>query len=196
MSLYEVPKGYETKMRVVEAVMKCAGKTPISAMTVRDVCRQAGISRQTFYRHFLDKYDVLGWYNQQLYGVLAYRVGKDLTWDEAGQRMLERTRDERSFYAFALKSTEDRNSLLPTVSRLLVESWRENFSQLRGFNLTKRLDYQLRAWAQLAPMLIAEWVLSDCATPVDEFAALMGPCMPGELREKVDAAVLRNRNDE
>lgn len=42
-----------TKMRILHAVNKS-----LDQITVSEICRNAGISRQTFYRHFESKYDI------------------------------------------------------------------------------------------------------------------------------------------
>ena len=47
-----------TKMRILHAVDKS-----LDRITVAEICRNAGISRQTFYRHFESKYDIPWWYS-------------------------------------------------------------------------------------------------------------------------------------
>lgn len=42
-----------TKMKILHAVSKS-----LDQITVGEICRNAGISRQTFYRHFESKYDI------------------------------------------------------------------------------------------------------------------------------------------
>ena len=45
------------KMKILHAVNKS-----LDQITVAEICRNAGISRQTFYRHFEDKYDFYRYY--------------------------------------------------------------------------------------------------------------------------------------
>ena len=33
--------------------------TPVEEITVRQICEICGVTRQTFYRNFLDKYDLI-----------------------------------------------------------------------------------------------------------------------------------------
>lgn len=47
-----------TKMRILHAVNKS-----LDQITVGEICHNAGISRQTFYRHFESKYDIPWWYS-------------------------------------------------------------------------------------------------------------------------------------
>lgn len=40
--------------------------TPVEEITVRQICEICGVTRQTFYRNFLDKYDLINWYFDKL----------------------------------------------------------------------------------------------------------------------------------
>ena len=52
----EKPRGFDVRMRVVEAVTE-----PIRTLSVTEICRRAGISRQTFYSYFESKYAIGSW---------------------------------------------------------------------------------------------------------------------------------------
>ena len=41
-----------------------------AAVTVRDITEQAGVNRATFYRHYLDKFDLLDQFAQEVYQLL------------------------------------------------------------------------------------------------------------------------------
>ena len=182
------PEGYETKMRIIRAIVDLGSHTTVSNMTVRAICIKAGISRQTFYRHFIDKYDALAWYNQQQYRELM-RVGRDLSWEDAGLSMLVRTYDNRDFYAIALRSSEDYNSLLPATSRLLYRQWKSVVESFGDASLTPKLDFQLGAWSKLGPQLVMDWVMDGCSTPVHEFWEYTKSCVPCDMRDVMDAHV-------
>lgn len=180
--------GYETKMRILEAIVGLGRKTGVSSMTVRSICEEAGISRQTFYRHFIDKYDALAWYNKQQYRELTL-VGSSLSWEDAGLSMLIRTYENREYYAVALRSSEDYNSVLPTTSRMLYQSWHDIIASYGVDALSPKIDFQLRAWSMLGPQLIMDWVLSDCKIPIREFWEYVKSCVPADMRILMDAHV-------
>lgn len=48
-----------TKKAIVEATLRLAEKYPLNKITVRDIVEECGITRNTFYYHFHDIYEVL-----------------------------------------------------------------------------------------------------------------------------------------
>ena len=59
-------KGEKTKYRLAAAMKECMKTTPVDAITVRQITERCGVTRQTFYRNFLDKYDLINWYFDKL----------------------------------------------------------------------------------------------------------------------------------
>lgn len=55
-------KGSRTKYRLAEAMKECMKTTPVDNITVTQLTELCGVTRQTFYRNFIDKYDLINWY--------------------------------------------------------------------------------------------------------------------------------------
>lgn len=49
------------KNQIVEATEELVKSMPFDSVTVTAICKQAGMSRPTFYRYFEDKFDVVQW---------------------------------------------------------------------------------------------------------------------------------------
>ncbi|CRH91416.1 HTH-type dhaKLM operon transcriptional activator dhaS [Chlamydia trachomatis] len=50
-----------TKKRIAKAFKKLFVPQPFDKISVRDIMEEAGVRRQTFYNHFVDKYELLEW---------------------------------------------------------------------------------------------------------------------------------------
>lgn len=57
----------------------CESKS-FSALTVNDICREAGISRATFYRMFEDKYSLNNWCQAFNFAAGILQIGRTYTW--------------------------------------------------------------------------------------------------------------------
>lgn len=50
------------KYRLADAMKQCMKDTPVERITVKEIADTCGTTRQTFYRNFQDKYDLINWY--------------------------------------------------------------------------------------------------------------------------------------
>lgn len=56
-----MPTSLITKKRIAKAFKKHLSQKSFDKISVVDIMQEAGIRRQTFYNHFLDKYELLDW---------------------------------------------------------------------------------------------------------------------------------------
>lgn len=51
-----------TKYELADAMKRCMKTAPVEKITVKEIVEACGVTRQTFYRNFQDKYDLINWY--------------------------------------------------------------------------------------------------------------------------------------
>ena len=100
----------KTKYRLAEAAKKRMAASGTDAMTVTQIVQTCGVTRQTFYRNFQDKYDLINWYFDKLLLESFAQMGDGLTVYEGLTRKFEFIQKERVFFAGAFRS-DDHNSL-------------------------------------------------------------------------------------
>lgn len=54
------PSAIRSKSQITDALMYLAAKKPLVALTVKEICEAADVTRPTFYNHFESKEDVIG----------------------------------------------------------------------------------------------------------------------------------------
>ena len=59
-------KQEKTKYKLAAAMKECMKTTPVDRITVTSIVEGAGVTRQTFYRNFMDKFDLINWYFDKL----------------------------------------------------------------------------------------------------------------------------------
>ena len=67
------------KYRLAQAIRECMKTTPVDRITVREIVQTCGTTRQTFYRHFTDKYDLINWYFDKLLAESFAHMGEGKT---------------------------------------------------------------------------------------------------------------------
>lgn len=51
----------DIKYKLANAMKECMVSSPVEKITVKEICDTCGVTRQTFYRNFQDKYDLINW---------------------------------------------------------------------------------------------------------------------------------------
>ena len=97
----------KTKYKLAGAVRELMVFTPVDRITVKQIVERCDVTRQTFYRNFKDKYDLINWYFDKLAIVSFRQMGVSLTLREGLIKKFEFIKGERCFFTAAFKS-EDR----------------------------------------------------------------------------------------
>ena len=55
----EMGKGVKTKYRLAQSMKECMKTMSVDNITVKQITEDCGVTRQTFYRNFMDKFDLI-----------------------------------------------------------------------------------------------------------------------------------------
>ena len=102
-----------TKRMLSMSLKKLLSKTTLDSITIQDITDDAEVSRKTFYYHFQDIYDLLGWMlERDAENLMGEKVDAD-NWKPALGRVLTSAREKKTLVVNACHS----------VSRELVERY-------------------------------------------------------------------------
>ena len=110
----------KTKYRLAEAAKKCMASSGTDAMTVTQIVQTCGVTRQTFYRNFQDKYDLINWYFDKLLAKSFEHMGMGKTVYDALVKKFTYIQEEHVFFAAAFKY-DSQNSLRQHDFELILE---------------------------------------------------------------------------
>lgn len=100
----------DIKYRLADAAKRSLRDGTVDSLTVSRIAREAGVTRQTFYRNFADKYDLVNWYFDKLLLESFEHMGSGRTVREGYERKFEFIRQESVFFRAAFRSNAQ-NSL-------------------------------------------------------------------------------------
>lgn len=194
MSLYELPVGYEMRMRILESIAQSLASTTFDQLSVMDICARAGISRKTFYRYFLNKFDAINWYQTQFDNNSLTQIGRTLTWEEGHLQMNKNLVSEANFFVPILKSRIEPDSLIPFVISHNAEEFKRTIIEFNNLELTPVLEFQANFWAKIAAEIGVDWLLKGRPQSPEELTELLCTCIPCELYSAMNEPVLKRRN--
>jgi len=176
-----VSTDFGTKMQILDAMDLVMDTTPLKDLTVTAICRQAGIARQTFYRHFIDKFQVIQWYWDTLAERNLRPTGRTLTWYESNLGMFTDLEERQRFWCHALKENEHYCSCGAHGRRRRREFLVETITVYRGMEVTEELQFEIDFLLEAESRLIAYWILSGMRISPEQFALLIERCIPRAL---------------
>ena len=72
----------DIKYKLANAMKECMFSSPVEKITVKEICDTCGVTRQTFYRNFQDKYDLINWYFDKILIESFHQMGEGSTRSE------------------------------------------------------------------------------------------------------------------
>lgn len=97
------------KYRLADAMKQCMAKLPVEKITVKEIVEECGTTRQTFYRNFKDKYDLINWYFDKILLESFEHMGEGRTVYEGLVNKFCYIEDEKLFFKAAFKNDAQNN---------------------------------------------------------------------------------------
>ena len=172
----------KTKYRLAEAAKKCMAASGTDAMTVTQIVQTCGVTRQTFYRNFQDKYDLINWYFDILLHKSFEHMGSGKNIYESLVKKFIYIREERVFFSAGFKSA-DQNNLKDHDFRLILAFYEDLIRQKTGKMPDEEIGFLLEMYCQSSVYLTVKWVTEGTKMPPERLAELMVKAMPEKISE-------------
>lgn len=171
-----------TKYALAKAMEECMRTQSLENITVTDVARRCGVTRQTFYRNFLDKYDLVNWYFGKLLDRSFEHMGSGRTIREGLERKFEYIRAERVFFTAAFRA-DGTNSLKEHDLAAILAFYTDLISGKTGARPEGEQAFLLELYCRGSVAMTVRWVLSGMRTEPAELAKYMADALPEPLCE-------------
>lgn len=169
------------KWRIFEAASKLLAETDFDDLQVKDICKEAGVSRATFYRNFYDKYEIIQWHFNLIAESYLYRSGYEYTFVEANYLNTLEILRNKQFYCKAMQS-HGYHSPVAFVRRELKRRGRDLLTGECGCKITPELEFEIDSYSYSSTHMVARWAKHGMETPPRELARWLVNTMPINLR--------------
>lgn len=176
-----VQKAEQMKYRLADAMKQCMAKMPIERITVRQLVELSGTTRQTFYRHFQDKYDLINWNFDKILAESFEHMGEGKTVYEGLVKKFEYIEQEKLFFRAAFKS-DSQNCLRDHDFELITRFYTDKIEKKSGQKLSEHLHFLLEMYCQGSVYMTIQWVLGRKKATPKELAKALTEAVPAELK--------------
>ena len=172
----------DTKYLLAEALKKCMKKAPLEKITVKDITDTCGVSRQTYYRHFQDKQDLVNWYFERILEESFRHMGKGKTIYEALVNKFTYIQKEKLFFTAAFKN-DDQNNLRDHDFELILSFYINKIKEKMKDQLSDELIFQLEMYCQGSIYMTVKWLLEGAKESPQAIARQLTEAMPDKVKK-------------
>lgn len=166
--------------RITHACLELLNTTSLESLRAQDIMVKAGVSRSTFYRLFLDKYEVVNWvYQKQVEEII--RDMPDLkSWKEWTFIIHDYMREHKQFFR-NIASYRGQNSF----EEFLCNYFMGNVKRTSGHiieKMTGEQQYAVYAFSLVGAHATVDWILNGFQPDDATLLRLLDACIPSCIR--------------
>lgn len=170
----------DIKYRLADAMKTCMKTAPVENITVKQIVETCGVSRQSFYRNFIDKYDLISWYFDCLLEQSFKEMGKGETIREGLIKKFQYIKEEKLFFTAGFKGDEQ-NNLKEHDFIMIYEFYCALIREKTGAPPENRIRKLLEMYCSSSIYMTVQWLIKGMQESEQEFADLMIDAMPPML---------------
>lgn len=168
------------KYRLAEAMKTCMRTMPVEKITVKEIVQECGTTRQTFYRYFLDKYDLINWYFDKILLESFEHMGEGTTVYEGLCKKFQYIEEEKLFFKAAFRN-DQQNCLREHDFQLILAFYTRQIEEKTKEPISENLRFLLEMYCKGSIYMTVQWVLGERKSTPQEMAKALVSAMPSEL---------------
>ena len=162
-----------TRKLLQQALIEGTVEKGFAALTVRDITRRAMVNRSTFYRHYLDKYDLLEQHLNEIYEVLEEGgiIGEGR--HEGHIEILKQLQQFPAFYRVMLSAQADAflsPAFRQQTQQHVLAYFHQTFPEAASDPDTLPLDLKFTTIASAGCSALGWWLEQERPSPPEQFA--------------------------
>ena len=166
-----------TEKAIMDTFLLLLNQNPLDKITVKDIVSACGISRNTFYYHYQDIYDLL----RATFAAVVDRVLQEnvTTWQES----------LRSCTSFAL---ENRRAVYHVYRSAYREDLERSLYRVSEERMERLIHYLTLFYKCAVTGILLEWLNADMRGDVERMISRMGVLLEGNLRLSLERIAAEN----
>lgn len=174
-------KRYDAAELIMDGTRELMRKKTIEDVSVIDICRACDVSRQTFYKYFTDKHDVISRiYNRTITEVLD-NADYSKPIDESIGKMMEVMIKDKRFYENALKY-RGQNSLEEQMYEHVYDGYIHIVGRYPEALRDENLLFEVQFTAHAGTGCMIDWIKGGMKEDPYEVARKIASCIPARMK--------------
>ena len=172
----------DTKLTIANALLNLLKTQPLHKITVTQITKESNLTRQTFYRNFEDKEDLVNWYFEVLADKAFLQIGNSETLREGLTKKFEFIYHDRVFFKEAFKS-KDYNNVENYDYNCILTFYQNIIKRKLGNNIPSDIEFLLEMYCHGSITMTVDWATEGYKLKPEELADMLIEALPPKLDE-------------
>lgn len=171
----------ETKYIFAQSIKDLMASQSLDKITVTDIVRHSGMTRQTFYRYFQDKYDLVNWYFERLADKSFRQIGNSSTLREGLIKKFSFLLNDKIFFMQAFQS-KDYNNVENYDYQCIFMFYKQIIEKKIG-TIPSDIMFLLEMYCHGSITMTVEWAIQGMVDSPEHIADLLIEALPLKLEK-------------
>lgn len=169
----------QTRYVFAQSIKDLMHKQSLDKITVTDIVKHSGMTRQTFYRYFQDKYDLVNWYFEKLADKSFRQIGNSATLREGLIKKFTFILNDKVFFTQAFQSIDYNN--VENYDYQCIFTFYKNIIQRKLGNIPLDILFLLEMYCHGSIAMTVNWVFNGMSKKPEVIAELLIEALPPKL---------------
>ncbi|MHC1719548.1 MAG: TetR/AcrR family transcriptional regulator C-terminal domain-containing protein [Clostridiaceae bacterium] len=171
------------KQILAKSIIELMNEKKLQKITVQMITDNCNLTRQTFYYHFQDKFDLVNWIFRTLIDDICTNSSPSLPWSRVLGDMLAGMKKHQKFYVNAM-NCEGQNSFHQFITEYTRIAYaKELTKRLDSSDLSDEILFSIEFNSYGAAGMIYSWIKNNMTTDPYELAVRIADNMPKPMME-------------
>ena len=168
-----------TRYLFAQSIKDLMAKQSLDKMTVTDIVKHSGMTRQTFYRYFKDKYDLVNWYFEKLADKSFRQIGNSSTLREGLIKKFTFLLNDKIFFMQAFQSKDYNN--VENYDYQCILDFYSHIIQKKIGEIPEDIMFLLKMYCHGSITMTVEWAVHGMKESPEVLAELLIQALPPKL---------------
>ncbi len=146
----------KTKKKIASSMMDLLKKKPIDKITITDITVNCNMSRQVFYRYFVDKYELINWMYEEDCGSVIYTGEEKFSIKSWLEYILNILEEKKNFYIHAIQNDSGK-----TFENIILNKTRFYLTNIIKYKTSSELTKQLKFLVEMTSRSLIDMIILE-----------------------------------
>ena len=171
----------QTRYIFAQSIKDLMEHQSLDKITVTDIVKHSCMTRQTFYRYFKDKYDLVNWYFEKLADKSFRQIGNSSTLREGLIKKFSFLLHDKIFFSQAFQS-KDYNNVENYDYQCILEFYKNIILKKIG-NIPQDIMFLLEMYCHGSITMTVNWAVNGMKESPEVLADLLIDALPPKLEK-------------